>query len=73
MPFSEDGSYVVSVTVTEDSLLYVNESNTVSAPVREGYTFAGWAMSEGGSVGYTAEEIGSVPAGTTLYAVWQQA
>lgn len=71
--FSEDGSYVVSVTVTEDSLLYVNESNTVSAPVREGYTFAGWAMSEGGSVGYTAEEIGSVPAGTTLYAVWQQA
>lgn len=71
--FSEDGSYIVSVTVTEDSLFNVNGSNTVSAPVRDGYTFAGWAVSEGGSVEYAAEEIGSVPAGTTLYAVWQQA
>lgn len=71
--FSEDGSYVVSVTVTDSSLLYVDEHNTVKAPQRSGYTFAGWALSADGAVEYTAKEIGNVPSGTTLYAVWQQA
>ena len=70
--FSEEG-YLVSFTVTETSLLYVNESNTVSAPVRSGYTFAGWAVTEGGAAQYAVDELGEAPVGTTLYAVWQQA
>lgn len=70
--FSEEG-YLVSFTVTGTSLLYVNESNTVSAPVRSGYTFAGWAVTEGGAAQYAVDELGEVPVGTTLYAVWQQA
>ena len=70
--FSEEG-YLVSFTVTGTSLLYVNESNTVSAPVRSGYTFAGWAVTEGGAAQYAVDELGEAPVGTTLYAVWQQA
>ncbi|MBO5774071.1 MAG: leucine-rich repeat protein, partial [Clostridia bacterium] len=38
---SEDGSYVVSTTISEDSIINFNAVNGVSAPIREGYTFMG--------------------------------
>lgn len=69
---SEDGSYVVSVTVGGGTWSNVNESIVVSAPERSGYTFGGWAVTEGGEAVYGAGEIGGVREGTTLYAVWLQ-
>lgn len=71
--FSEDGTYVVSVTVPQGGFSYVNASNVVSAPMRDGYVFAGWALSAGGQVAYSADQIGQAAPGTVLYAVWQQA
>ena len=75
---SEDGKYVVSVTVGENTLengfefIEIEKRNPVSAPRREGYTFAGWATSENGEVEYTADGIRDVPAGTTVYSVWTE-
>ena len=68
---SEDGSYVNSVTLTPQVLGYINESNTIGSPVRAGYTFVGWAATAGAtSAQYQSDELATVPAGTTLYAVW---
>lgn len=47
--------------------------NQLTAPVREGYVFAGWATENGGEVVYSATELLDVPTGITLYAVWEQA
>lgn len=68
--FAEDGS-LVSVTITADTLSFVNELNSTNAPVRAGYDFAGWATSQNSQdVAYKADEIVNAPVGTTLYAVW---
>lgn len=40
-------------------------------PTRTGYTFKGWATSDGGSVVYAAGASYSTNAAVTLYAVWQ--
>ena len=70
---SEDGGYVVSVTVGDETLGNNNTSNTFAAPCRDGYVFAGWATSSGsGEIAYSAEQIAEVPEGTTLYAVWEE-
>ncbi|MCD8208722.1 MAG: leucine-rich repeat protein [Bacteroidales bacterium] len=77
----ENGLYVYSVTVTEDTFSNVvrldpTEDETegyeklCGEPTREGYTFAGWATAEGGGPVYAAEGIDQVPVGTTVYAVW---
>lgn len=68
--FSEEG-YLLSFEITQTSMQYINE-RTIAVPVRSGYTFAGWEDRASGTV-YAADEIGQVPAGTTLYAVWEQA
>lgn len=68
---SDDGKYVVSVTIGQSSFSNCNESNTIHAPVRLGYIFLGWTTEYGSDkVQYSAEEIGNVPMGTVLYAVW---
>ena len=68
---SEDGSYVVSVIVS-GTAENVNSFNPEAAPVRIGYEFVGWAEEEGATEAvYEAGQLGRVPAGTTLYAVWQ--
>ena len=66
-----DNGEVVSVTVNEGVILNQNALNGVAAPQYPGYTFAGWSTVEGGSVEYYADEIIDVPAGTTVYAVWE--
>ena len=55
----EDGYfYVVSLTVYRwstgaiEQTVYMQPSDIVPLPVREGYTFAGWATEEGGEVKY---------------------
>ncbi len=67
--FAEDG-YVVSVQAGQID----NDHSRfgISAPARSGYTFKGWATEEGGDAVYGMSELGSVPAGTTLYAVWER-
>lgn len=69
--FSEDG-YLVSVTTSETFLSNPKAINGISAPEREGYTFAGWATKENASEAeYGMDEIVALESGVTLYAVWQ--
>lgn len=66
---SDDKTYVVSVTITKDTL-HNKETATFGAPYRNGYVFKGWSLSDGGEVKYTADQIKEVPIGTTVYAKW---
>ena len=68
---SEDGSYVVSVTIQDTTLGNKNTGKVFTAPQREGYTFLGWKTQGSDKVEYTASEIVSAPVNTTLYAVWE--
>lgn len=74
---SDDGLYVVSVTVGEGSInnAFSIEAYqvTVSAPYRTDYYFGGWTTKEDSNEAeYSADKITKVPAGTKLYAVWAQ-
>ena len=62
------GGYILSYT--KGTISNLDERNPLSAPVREGYDFAGWATSANGEVQYAADELGNVADGTTVYAVW---
>lgn len=81
---SEDGSYVVSITINENLMLNVERlsqsgdsapvlgNNKFSAPSRVGYNFVGWTTQEGGTTAeITNNDIASLPEGTTLYTVWE--
>ncbi len=69
---SEDGSYVESVTMNENSISYANAKGGITAPERMGYEFVGWATSSGATTAeYTAAALSKVPYGTTVYAVWK--
>lgn len=68
---SLNNGYVYSVTKTENTIVYLNEANALSAPYREGYTFAGWSTTKDAtSASYALDGIQNVDNGTTLYAVW---
>lgn len=69
---SSDGSYVVSVTITENTVENGKRENlTIAAPEREGYKFVGWTtVADSVTAEYTAAQITEVEAGTTLYAIW---
>lgn len=69
---AEDGGYIVSVTVGTNTFTNIYGNASVSSPVREGYVFAGWALTEGGDVVYNAGDAVNAREGTILYAVWQQ-
>ncbi|MBQ8389279.1 MAG: leucine-rich repeat protein [Clostridia bacterium] len=69
--FSEDKTYVESFVKTKNSIANFDAVNGISAPVRTGYTFSGWATEQGGEVAYSAADIMNAPNGTTLYAVWE--
>ena len=67
----ENGVYVQSVVVSENTLDNVKAESGFSGPLRSGWSFAGWATQSGSDeVVYTAAQIVDVPVGTTLYAVW---
>ena len=70
--FSEDRSYAESFTVTETSIDNIDALNGMTAPKREGYTFAGWATTAGGNVVYGMEDLKSVPTGTVLWAIYTE-
>jgi len=68
---SPDKTYAVSFTKAADSISNPAAQNGISAPYRAGYTFGGWATTEGGTTAaYTAANVNSAPNGTTLYAIW---
>ena len=67
---SEDNSYVVSIKVSEGTLINPNAKGGISNPERDGYTFSGWATAPGGAVAYTSETVATAPSGKVLYAVW---
>ena len=69
---SEDKTYVESFTKTAASITNSSATNGMSAPMREGYEFAGWATSKNGEPVYTMETLLEVENGTTLYAVWNE-
>ena len=68
---SEDGQYVLSVTVSQDLLRNAKATRGISAPIRAGYTFVGWTAQQGSTTAdYTAANVADAPAGTVLYAIW---
>jgi uncharacterized repeat protein (TIGR02543 family) len=70
---SEDGSYVVSVTIEEGTVDNKKEGNVIISPKRNGYTFDGWSATvDGVEVVYKASEIKNVPLGTLLTAIWKE-
>jgi uncharacterized repeat protein (TIGR02543 family) len=69
---SDDGSYVVSVDFSVATSDNCNESNIITSPSREGYTFLGWSTVEGGiTPEYAAEDLISISGNVILYAIWQ--
>ena len=70
--FDEEGGYLVSVRIEKDTVVNGFVWGGMSAPYRAGYEFVGWATAEGSSnADYALNDLMRVPAGTTLYAVWQ--
>jgi len=70
---SDDSSYVVSVTIAEDTFANAMAKGGFTAPERVGYVFEGWATEANGAVVYSAADIVKAPVGTTLYSVWTEA
>ena len=69
---SEDGAYVVSVTIKEDTFANILPDSLLSAPSRAGYTFCGWATTrDANEAEYLTEDITNVSVGSVLYAVWK--
>lgn len=64
-------SYIASVQKTDTSLYNYYIEGGISAPRRAGYTFVGWATTQGGTAEFSAAEIYKAPNGT-LYAVWKE-
>ena len=69
---SEDKTYVVSVTIGENTLSNVQAKLGFKAPEKDNgaQRAIGWATTEGGEVVYAIDDIVNVPVGTTLYPVW---
>lgn len=67
---SEEG-YLLSFVKTSLSVTNLNASNALSAPLREGYVFAGWSSVQNGETEYQSDGLDEVLEGTTLYAVWR--
>ena len=70
---SDDGTYVESLTMSDSTVTNVHATGEIAAPTRRGYTFVGWAKDkDSGVVDFAANEILSIPVGTTVYSVWEE-
>ncbi|MBR7186797.1 MAG: leucine-rich repeat protein [Clostridia bacterium] len=68
--FSEDGTYLESITV--GSLINPYAIYGLSAPAREGYVFLGWSTRSGATEAeYPLVSLARLEAGTVLYTVWE--
>ncbi len=69
---SDDGTYLASITLSSSNITNLNSANLLSAPVRVGYEFVGWALDHESTVpDYMMHEIADLKEGTTLYAIWK--
>ena len=67
---SQDGSYVESVTVTENTFQTLFRGE-ISDPVREDKAFLYWATEDDGSgTQYSSAELKNIPLGVKVYTVW---
>lgn len=65
--------YVYSVTKAANTISNLNTTNTLTAPYRAGYTFAGWSTTQGANTASVAlGDLSGVKDGTTLYTVWSK-
>ena len=69
---SADKTYVVSVTMTENTFGNAYAKFGFKAPEKGELRATGWSTTEGGAVEYTPENVANAPVGTTLYPVWGQ-
>ncbi len=69
---SDDHTYVVSFVKTENSIMTRKLIGDIgiAPPIRQGYTFGGWATTPDGDAEYDMGSVRDAPDGTTLYAVW---
>ena len=68
--FSEEG-YLISFRYAAGAVANTTLTTKLTAPVREGYAFGGWAETEGGEALYALDAFASAAEGSTLYAVWK--
>ncbi|MBR7140732.1 MAG: leucine-rich repeat protein, partial [Clostridia bacterium] len=68
---SADNTYLVSFVKNDDSITNKNTSNHLAEPIREGYTFGGWALDPESTVpDYDTENVLNLQEGTKVYAIW---
>ena len=65
-----DQEYVVSVVKGDSTIENASDEKTLNAPYREGYTFAGWSTTSGGSAEAGGADYLRTAANGTYYAVW---
>ena len=66
---SEDASYVLYVE--KGTISNLTSNTTLSDPIREGYTFAGWGNSSTADApAYTSANLAEAENGRKLYAIW---
>ena len=66
---SEDGTYVSRVT---GNVTFSNAINGIAAPVRRGYTFAGWGTTPAAAEYTDPADLTTVGENAVLYTVWQE-
>ena len=68
---SEEGDYVLYFEKTATSITNRNASNTISNPVRAGYTCIGWDTNAAATKAtYASNNLKEVTDGRKLYAIW---
>lgn len=68
---SEEGDYVIYYEAESGRVANLNSTNSLSDPVRDGYTFAGWGSSSTATKpSYTSENVADAEGGRRLYAIW---
>ena len=67
---SEDRSYVESFVKADANPENMPTEEPFTAPVRRGYTFAGFSTEKDGEVKYTVDDLVRAKSGATLYTVW---
>ncbi len=68
---SEEGDYVLYFEKTATGITNRNASNTISDPVRQGYTCIGWDTNAAATKAtYTSDKLNEASDGRKLYAIW---
>ena len=68
---SDEKDYVYSVKKVSGSVTFKNDSNTISMPYREGYTFVGWATrADATEPTYDVSGVFVAKNESVLYAIW---